>query len=66
MTIIIKSQGFTGCSLKGTGTIVLVLFNKVTVRKTGDLLNFIFFLLFFFFESHQKPVMVNKLGFYVL
>lgn len=64
MTIIIKSQGFTGCSLKGTGTIVLVLFNKVTVRKTGDLLNFLF--IYFFFESHQKPVMVNKLGFYVL
>lgn len=63
MTIIIKSQGFTGCSLKGTGTIVLVLFNKVTVRKTGDLLNLFIYL---FFESHQKPVMVNKLGFYVL
>lgn len=62
MTIIIKSQGFTGCSLKGTGTIVLVLFNKVTVRKTGDLLNYYYY----FFESHQKPVMVNKLGFYVL
>lgn len=62
MTIIIKSQGFTGCSLKGTGTIVLVLFNKVTVRKAGDLLN----LFIYFFESHQKPVMVNKLGFYVL
>lgn len=46
MTIIIKSQGFTGCSLKGTGTIVLVLFNKVTVRKTGDLLNLFIYLFF--------------------